>query len=374
MTAKTILKDNHFDIKISGEADEEILDILNHSVQGAEGGLIYSLRNIKDKIDAYEDKIRFISLYKKNKVEETTGACFHNTSLNGRSYPSTFIKYLAFLSTYKTETGHYKTGHIIYKSNDLFKQKTLELFNSPDIFDLPDISRKPGHVSYAFTENMNEKAKNIIQQAGFKHIRSFLTLAFSRFNPKTDSGVSRLEQEYYPQMQSLLNDFYRNYSLFQTEYSFTRGKYYVLRENGEIIAGVSVYPSSFSLYNVPGIWGWIIKKILPHAPGYKKLISLKEDFKFLTFDAIYCKPGRESTLSVLFESVCAKEGFFSGLAWLDDRSVLYDTIRTEVKMGPLNRMLNAKPGLIYAKFFNLSKEEQERFYDAPAYVSGFDFT
>jgi hypothetical protein len=60
--------------------------------------------------------------------------------------------------------------------------------------------------------------------------------------------------------------------------------------------------------------------------------------------------------------------------WLDDRSDLFDKIRTRVKLGALNRMLNAKPGLVYTKFINLTDEEKERFYDAPAYISGFDFS
>ena len=82
----------------------------------------------------------------------------------------------------------------------------------------------------------------------------------------------------------------------------------------------------------------------------------------------------EPLLGNLFESVCAAEGFNTGLTWLDDRSELYDKLRTEVKMGALNRMLNAKPGLVYMKFLNLTEEEKELFYDAPTYISGFDFS
>ena len=43
-------------------------------------------------------------------------------------------------------------------------------------------------------------------------------------------------------------------------------------------------------------------------------------------------------------------------------------------MGALNRMLNAKPGLVYSRFINLTEEEKEVFYNAPAYISGFDFS
>jgi hypothetical protein len=109
-------------------------------------------------------------------------------------------------------------------------------------------------------------------------------------------------------------------------------------------------------------------KVLPRAPYFRRLFSPGE-FKFLVFDAIYCREGKESHLYSLFESVCASEGFNTGLMWLDDRSEFYDKVRTEGRLGALNRMLNAKPGLVYIKFVNLTEEEKDKFYDAPAYVS-----
>jgi len=60
--------------------------------------------------------------------------------------------------------------------------------------------------------------------------------------------------------------------------------------------------------------------------------------------------------------------------WLDDRSWLYDRLRAGVKMGALNRILNAKPGLVYIRFINFNEKEKEPFYEAPAYISGFDFS
>jgi len=113
--------------------------------------------------------------------------------------------------------------------------------------------------------------------------------------------------------------------------------------------------------------------VLPKTPFFRRLFRPGE-FRNLVFDAIYCKQGREELLAPLFESACADEGFNTGLFWLDDRSQLFDKIRTMVKMGALNRMLNAKPGLVYSKFLNLSEEEKEIFYDSPAYISGFDFS
>jgi hypothetical protein len=174
-------------------------------------------------------------------------------------------------------------------------------------------------------------------------------------------------------MESLLMDYYKDYSFFSTDYAFYDNRYYVLKEGEEIVAGVCAIPSSYKVFDVPGIWGWVMMKVLPKTPFFRRLFRPGE-FRYLVFDAIYCKKGREELLAPLFESACAEEGFNTGLTWLDDRSTLYDKVRTCVKMGALNRMLNAKPGLVYTKFISMTEKEQECFYDAPAYISGFDFS
>jgi hypothetical protein len=226
---------------------------------------------------------------------------------------------------------------------------------------------------YAFLESMNERSKNLVHQAGYEYIRSFLTVAFSRFNPKADPRVEKLREQEKEKMEAMLMDYYRSYSFFSTDYSFFENRYYVLKEGGEIVAGVNAIPSVYKVYDMPGIWGWVMMSVLPKIPFFRRLFRPGE-FRYLVFDAIYCKAGREELLGPLFETACAKEGFNTGLTWLDDRSDLYDKVREEVNMGALNRMLNAKPGLVYARFINLTTEEKEYFYDAPAYISGFDFS
>lgn len=376
MLEKTIFNYQGLELRVTDHANDGVMNILNHAVQGSEGGMRFSFQNIAEKIAAYNDRVRFISLYKKNKIVATVGACFRITGQGALRYPSTFIKYLAFHSLYQSGVKNRMrrpAKEIKLEPYDSFKPKTLELFGKPYLLDLPDVFEKDKHIMYAFIESMNERAKNLVHQAGFEYIRSFLTVAFSRFNAKPDPHVSKLTGNEKIKMKELLLDFYRDYSLFTSEYAFFGNKYYVLKEGDEIVAGISAIPTTNKVYKIPGIWGWVIMKILPHFPYFRRLFHPGE-FNFLVFDALYCKKGTEMLLSSLFESVCAYEGFHTGLIWLDDRSELYDKIRSEGKLGALNRMLNAKPGLVYTKFVNLTEEEKEKFYDAPAYISGFDFS
>jgi len=375
MFDRVVFNYKDLDVRVSDHANDEILYLLDHTIQGSEGGMRYSLQNVAPRIEAYHENIRFVSLYKKDQVTGTIGSCFRYSWLGKLMYPSTYLRYLAVQSTYQLEPGWRKRRIVPEKPEreDSFKQKTLDIFSKPHLLDLKGVSEGDKHIMYAFIESMNERSKNLVSQAGYEYVRSFLTVAFSRFSPKKDERVSKLKEGEKPVMKELLSEYYKNHSLFTTEYSFYGDRYYVLKEGDEIIAGVSAIPGVHKIYDIPGIWGWVIMKILPRVPYYRRLFSPGE-FRYLVFDAIYCRGGREEILGTFFESVCASEGYYTGLTWIDDRSLLYDKIRTEVNMGALNRMLNAKPGLVYIRFLNFEDNEKEPFFEAPAYVSGFDFS
>ncbi len=376
MFERTIVKHNELEVRISDFANEGMLEILNHAVQGSEGGLRFQLQNIPERISAYKDQIRFVSLYRKNKITGTVGSCYRMTGQGNLRYPSSYIRYLAFDAVYQSDISRKKKKREVIKpeKDDTFKQKTLEIFSKPHLLEFKEVNENDKHIMYAFIESMNERSKNLVNQVGYEYIRSFLTVAFSRFSPKPDNRVTKItSEEEKDKMISLLLEFYHDYSLFIPDNAFYGDKYYVLREGGEIIAGVSAIPSVYKIYDMPGIWGWIYMKVLPRAPYFKRLFH-PEEFRHLVFDAIYCRKGKEDKLASLFESVCAIEGYYTGLTWLDDRSELFDKLRSGVRMGALNRMLNAKPGLVYTRFLNFTEKEKECFFDAPAYISGFDFS
>lgn len=375
MLEKTVISFRGLEVKVTDYAGEGIMEILNHTVLGSEGGLRYQLQDISSRIAAYKDQIRFISLYKLNKVTGTIGACYRITDCGNLRIPSTYIRYLAFQKQFQADSpGKRKNSESIRPDkDDSFKEKALSIFSKPHLLEFKEYNESDKHIMYAFVESMNERSKNLINQAGYEYIRSFLTVAFSRFSPEKDKRVTKLEDSEKNKMESLLKEYYKDHSLFSTDYLFYGDKYYVLKEGDEIIAGVSAIPSSYKIFDMPGIWGWVIMKVLPRAPYFKKLFH-PEEFRHLVFDAVYCKRGYESQIAKLFESVCAAEGYNTGLTWLDDRCELYDRLRSGVKMGALNRMLNAKPGLVYTRFINFTEKEKEAFYDAPAYISGFDFS
>jgi hypothetical protein len=375
MFERTVYTYKDLEVRVSDQANGEMMDLLDRTIHGAEGGMRYSLTNISQRIKAYKDSIRFVSLYKKNHVTGTIGSCFRISGQGDLRCPSSYLKYLSFQAPYQaalTRRERRKQDQVPEKE-DSFKHKVLEIFSKPHILDLQGVQEGDRHLMYTFIESMNERSKNLVNQAGYEYVRSFLTVAFSRFSPKASPDVRKIEEREKEEIENLIKKQYEGYSLFTADYIFTGDRYYIIKKGEEIIAGASVYPAVHKIFHVPGIWGWILMKVFPYMPYYRRLFHPGE-FRFLVFDSIYCKEGEEKSLEKLFESICANEGYHTGLTWLDDRSDLYDRIRSGMNMGALNRLLNAKPGLVFIRFINFNEGEKSRFYEAPAYISGFDFS
>jgi len=371
---KTILTFKDLEARLTSDADEDIRELLSGTILGSKGGMRYVLRNIPDRIAAYKN-IRFVSLYKANRLTGTVGLCYRLVTNGNKSYHASYLRYLSFMPVFQNALDAKGPGNQRRREKDSesMKGRLLSFFRKPVMLDLPGYSEKDKHVVYAYVESMNERSKNLIHQVGLEYIRSFLTLAFSRFNPVVADGVEKLDQGDKETMSNLLSGFYSGYSFYTDEFTYWNDSYWVLKDGDEIVAGISALPASFKIVDVPGVWGWVFMNILPYIPFYRKLFSPGE-FRFLVFGSIFYGPGREKDLEKLMESVCAINGFNTGLTWVDDRSGLYDTMRGEINMGAINRMLNAKPGLVYAGLTNMTDDDRDSFFERPAFISGFDFT
>ncbi len=130
MFEKNIVIHQGLEVKVTDHANEDILYVLDHSVQGSEGGLRFSLQNIARRIAAYKDRIRFVSLYKKNQITGTVGACFRISGQGKLRYPSTYIRYLAFQSSYQSDIGLEKTKQNPDKAR---KRRFFQAKNTGDI-------------------------------------------------------------------------------------------------------------------------------------------------------------------------------------------------------------------------------------------------
>lgn len=374
MNGKTLFSFKGLSTVLSASADKSIIDLLSNTVLGSKGAMRYKLTSLGSRISAYK-AIRFVSLFKGNSLIGTVGLCYRKI-YQGESYVhGTYLRYLSVMAGYQSpeDTGKRNSGSRDLTSQDSMKSRILSFVRKPETLDFPGYNEGDKNVVYAYVESKNERSRSIIHQAGFQYIRSFQTIAFSRFSPKEDPRVTRAEKSEHSKIDELLSSFYSRYSLYTNESAFYQNKYFVIKSGGEIVAGVSAIPTTYDIVDVPGIWGWIFMNVLPYMPYYRRLFRPGK-FRFLVFGYPFVKEGHEKDLEALMESLCATEGINTALTWADDHSNLYEIYRQDINMGALNRMLNANPGLVYANFINLREQERDFFYDNPAFISGFDFT
>jgi hypothetical protein len=374
MKGKILLSFKGLNAVLTKEANDKIIDLLSKTVLGSKGGMRYVLQSVASRIKAYKH-IRFVSMYKNETLTGTVGLCYRRIHQGDSSLPGIYLRYLAVNPQFQSDADVSKRRKQRSEtvSEDSMKGRVLSFFRKPQMLDLPDYSEDDKNVLYAYVESVNLRSKNMIHQVGFQHIRSFITIAFSRFSPKLHPGVNKLDVSDRAIMTSLLKDYYKSFSFYSDEITYFKDSYYVMRSDGEIVAGLSAVPTTYDVVDVPGFWGWIFMHLFPWLPWFRRLFK-PGIFRFLLFGSIYVKPGHDLDLELLMESVCASEKINTGLTWADNLSELFDILSSRLNMGALNRMLKVRPGLVYANFINMSEEDKEFFFDNPAFISGFDFT
>lgn len=374
-TNRTIISYKSLDVRLTDTADEDIFQLLGSNTLGSKGGMRHQLMNISEKIKAYDNNIRFASLYLRKRLTGTVGLCYRKISTSGHTYHSSYLRYFSFMPAFQAALDSRGAENIRRKDEraDTWKEKVLEFIRKPDLLDFHGFEKDARHVVYAHVESMNERSKNFIDLVGFRHARTFNTMAFSRFRPGRSSRVIRLGEDEKGKMKELLSEFYSEYSFYSDDLCFYGDRYYVVKDGNEILAGLSAFPSSFRIIDMPGRRGRFTMRVFPHIPFLKKIFR-PEELRFLVFEFLYYRKGYEKSLQELMESVCDIEGYNLGLTWQDKESELHEVLSTAIDMGALNRLVETKPEIVLARFNNFSEGEEKPFFNQPAYISGFDFT
>lgn len=228
---------------------------------------------------------------------------------------------------------------------------------------------QPGpHLFYSYVEGANARSLQISAKAGFHALAQLEALAFGRLYPKTDARFSQLPAAEQPAMQARLAAAYQSHSLVQFDYLFDDDSYFVLRENGEIIAGVQANPVRWRIVAMPGISGKFMLGVLPHVPVLKRLINPARH-EFAALEALYVQPGREPALLALLESVLAHFSYTSALVMLDTTSPLHSYLRNSGKLGLLQALKQPTYSQVLAKLNGLPQAPTP-----PLYASAFDYT
>jgi len=338
-----------YKISVSKIAGPGIIELLKSTLWGTNTPL-YQHKRTEENVFRVPNPL-FFSIEKQGKTIGTCCFSKRSISVKGKMYDAWYSRYFAIERQSQGKIfGHLMLKHI----KAYFERQIVE----PTVF-------------YAYVDQANVRSAKLLQYIGLKSVRNFETLVFSRVFPSQDKRVSRISEGDKAAMLNLLKEQYQEHVMVNFDRFFIEDDYFVLKVQGEILAGLQVKMAEWIICHLPGISGKLIMHLVPHLPLIARLFN-PGDFRFAAFEGVYYRKGYEKELFVLMESVCSLLSLNSGMLWLDPESDFYIRLKKTGKWGLLNKFKEDVPGHVVAGFKNIPEKEQEIFYSHPVDIAAFD--
>lgn len=243
-----------------------------------------------------------------------------------------------------------------------------------DAMRLISAGEKRKTVYFALVERGNKASFKAVQNAGYAQTGNIKTLGFSRFFPRQPKQLYHVQSEVDKKaVMDVLANQYAGHALTQFHAVFLHDQYYVIKdEDGSLLAGCQFHRGAWKVNRMPGTLGKLVVKWLPHLPILRRIFNPRK-FEFLTFEAIFCKAGKEKSLNDLFEGLLAKNSINSAMFWLDEKDPLFDPLQSALQFGLFHHFVKANDVHMMQSFLHFSAAEKEQFTNRPFYASAFDY-
>jgi L-amino acid N-acyltransferase YncA len=342
-----VYQEGELTISMGGTFDNSIVNLLKKTIYGTNGpkyqhtGQELKLQNLKNPI--------FFTL---RKQEDTIGfycLCEREIWIGTEKYLGYYGRYLA------VDENHQGNGY-----GKLLKKNATEYVES---------NGTSPSVLYSYIEENNTRSFNISQKMGFKSISTLETIIFSRLYPKSDNRVTRINKVELPEILEKLES-QNTHTIFRTFENINyQNNYFVLKENGRIVAGLQANPTRWKIVEMSGIGGKILLNVLPYIPILKRLINPKK-YDFLAIEGVFMESDAEGYLYPLIEGVLHHFSMSSALFQLDSQSAILNLFKKRGDLGLLNAMKKDLKTNVMIKSINNKSPVPH----GEAYVSSFDFT
>jgi hypothetical protein len=227
----------------------------------------------------------------------------------------------------------------------------------------------PG-AAYAYIESTTDYSIRISDRLGSSLEAMLPLLVFSRFRPSDDYRVGLLKDGEAKGVVQRLSALYEGHVLDDFDDSVIPGEFHVLREGGEIVAGVQAEVLNWSVESLPGVVGWLIVELFPRLPLLRRLLD-PADLRFLRLGNLLVEPGHEAHLIQLMNAMLARHKVPLGLVMLDARSPVYRMIRAHGQLGLLSHAVGGAAKAV-ADFKGVSEADITRIRACPMLMSPLD--
>jgi GNAT superfamily N-acetyltransferase len=342
-----IYSEEKISVTVGKTFDNEIISLLKRTIYGTKSpkyqhtGQELKLKNLKSPI--------FFVLREQKRIIGFYCLCEREVSIGEEKYLGYYGRYLAVDEDYQ------RNGY-----GKLLKKVAA---------DYVETNSTSPSILYSYIEENNIRSLSISKKLSFTSITTLETIIFSRLYPKADNRVTRINVEELPEILEKLESQNAHTILRTFENINYQNNYFVLKENGKIVAGLQANPTRWKIVEMEGIGGKILLKILPYTPILKRLIN-PEKYEFLAIEGIFIESNSVEYLYPLMEAVLYHFSVTSALIELDSKSPILEILKQRQDLGLLNALKNETKTHVMIKSFNCDSPIP----NGKAYVSSFDFT
>jgi len=316
----------------------------------------------------------FMFLRKSGKMLGSVGFCGKPTVTAGIAHDSWLIRYFSIKAPIKGSPKKRKTKEELQdedKRSTVLGRFIQPIFADPSQLREEDKRTGKPAIIFATIDQTNLRSMNFSTQMGMETVGSFAAFGFSRIRPRSSSRIEIAEESRQEPILEQIREFYKDFTLFFTDAIFKNNDYYVIREEGRMVAGVQIYEVGWKILDFGNRLTNRVSGMLSRILGMRHRFN-EEKISFLAFDAIYYEPGHEQALYELLEGVLERTGHYIGMMMMDLESDLYRMFMERKKLGFLYRIMGAKYADIRVRFIGIPDEVRQQFYDCPTYIPTYD--
>jgi hypothetical protein len=354
---------------------QELIDHIGSTYLGTPGGLQYHHTTGIDKLKNMKT-CYFAFLRRHGKMLGSIGYALRDAHAGEATYKCWLVRYFAIkapLRTDKQGRKQRKRSSGKDRSASLLKDVTNFFHDNPERLLDPDTTEMPKAILYSLVEKKNARSRNFAEIGGYEKTGEVVSFMFSRLIQRKRAGVQRLSRSDVPQMRSLLREFYSDHAFYLDDNLFLNDDYYVLRENGEIIAGLQANEEVWEIKTIGNATLDRLVKLLTRIPFIGKRFKY-EEMRFLGVEGVFFREGRGDAVYTLLEGTLALKDHYLALMIMDTRSSVCLNFRKRKRLGPVNTILGTFDGDFYTRFYSFPEEEKKKVSAMPAYISIFDNT
>ena len=346
-----VYDDGIFSITIASGHSDSLVHFLDKVLWGSQG-VLYRHKNIRRDLSLLPNP-KTITLNKNEIIIASMVSTRSHIDLNGQRYNSEYFRYFAAADS--------------VRGAGIVKQLSAKLIR----ILLADTRSKT--IFYGCIEKHNKVMHHIAESMNFKPLGTIKSLGFSRVAPKISREIYHLTNSVdQDNILGLLKQLYSQHGLVNFDGLFTNNNYYVIRENGEVVAGCQYQRGQWAITHMKGRWRNFLLKVIPKIPFLKTLID-PTNFEFLGFDSIFLKPGYEHKLHILLESLLAREKLRAGLFWMGEHCPIRRQLTDFGGLGLIHCLVKNTDVKVVGLSKGLSTDELTKIADAPMVFSARNF-